>query len=65
LQELQASYVGQTKKQLKTRIKEYINNIKLEPLKYSVISEYILNYKHFFIGKILTSLTEKITITKD
>jgi len=33
---------------LKTRIKEHINNIKLEPSRHSVISEHNLNYKYSF-----------------
>jgi len=41
-----ASYVGQTKRQLKTRIKEHINNSKSS--KSSVITEYIWEYSHSF-----------------
>jgi len=37
-----ASYVGQTKKQLKTRLKEHRNNIKLDQSKHSVISEHTI-----------------------
>jgi len=43
-----ASYVGQTKRQMKTRIREHCNNIKLDESKHSVISEHILNFKHKF-----------------
>jgi len=43
-----ASYVGQTKRQLKTRFKKHNNNIKLNSFKCSVISEYILKYSHIF-----------------
>jgi len=43
-----ASYVGQTKRQLQTRIKEHRNNIKLDSSKHSVITEHILKYSHTF-----------------
>jgi len=43
-----ASYVGQTKRQLKTRIKEHYNNIKLPSSKPSVITEHIIKCSHSF-----------------
>jgi len=43
-----ATYVGQTKRQLKTRVKEHCNNIKLDKSRHSVISEHILNYNYRF-----------------
>jgi len=43
-----ASYVGQTKRQLKTRVKEHSNNYKLTPSRHSVITEHILKYSHSF-----------------
>jgi len=43
-----ASYVGQTKRQLKTRIKEHCNNYKLLSSNPSVITEHMLNYSHSF-----------------
>jgi len=43
-----ASYVGQTKRQLQTRIKEHSNNQKLIPSKHSVITEHMLKHSHFF-----------------
>ena len=43
-----ASYVGQTKKQLQTRIKEHRNNIKLDQSKYSAISKHITEINHDF-----------------
>jgi len=43
-----ASYVGQTKRQLKTRTKEYFNNIKLDESRHSVITQYILEFNHSF-----------------
>jgi len=43
-----ASYVGQTKRQLKTRAKEHFNNIKLDESRHSVITQHILNYNHSF-----------------
>jgi hypothetical protein len=43
-----ASYVGQTKRQLGTRLKEHKNNFKLEPSKHSVVTEHILEYNHSF-----------------
>jgi len=44
----EASYVGQTKRQLRTRIREHINNLKQDQTKHSVISEHILNHNHNF-----------------
>jgi len=44
----EASYVGQTKRQLKTRIKEHKNNIKLDQSKHSVITEHITKFNHSF-----------------
>jgi len=43
-----ASYVGQTKRQLKTRLKEHKHNLKQDCSKHSVISEHIVKYNHFF-----------------
>jgi len=43
-----ATYTGQTKRQLQTRVKEHYNNIKLDSTKHSVISEHILKYNHMF-----------------
>jgi len=43
-----ATYVGQTKRQLKTRLKEHTNNLKQDQSKYSVISEHIIEYNHSF-----------------
>ena len=43
-----ASYVGQTKRQLKTRIKEHKNNINGNINRFSVISEHIIKEKHDF-----------------
>jgi len=37
----EATYVGQTKRQLRTRLKEHKNNLKQDQSKYSVISEHI------------------------
>jgi len=42
------SYVGQTKRQLLTRVKEYISNIRLDPIKHSVVSEHIITFNHSF-----------------
>lgn len=39
-----ASYVGQIKRKLNTRIKEHTDNIKLDSSKHSVISEHITRY---------------------
>jgi len=36
-----ASYVGQIKRQLNTRIKEHIINVRLDPSKHLVVSEHI------------------------
>jgi len=43
-----ASYVGQTKRQIRTRIKEHYNNIKTDKSKHSVITEHIINFNHNF-----------------
>jgi len=43
-----ATYVGQTKRQLRTRIKEHKNNIKLDQSKLCVISEHIIKFNHSF-----------------
>lgn len=43
-----ATYIGQTKRQLCTRIREHKNNIKLDSTRHSVISEHILNQSHTF-----------------
>jgi len=43
-----ASYVGQTKRQLKTRLKEHKSNVKLDSNKLSVISEHINLFNHTF-----------------
>ena len=43
-----ASYVGQTGRQLGTRMKEHKANIKLDPARHSVISEHILEFDHSF-----------------
>jgi len=41
-----ATYVGQTKRQLKTRIREHKNNIKQDQSKHSIISEHIIKFNH-------------------
>jgi len=46
-----ASYVGQTKRQLKTRISEHVKNIKLEESKHSVITKHMLEKGHIFDWK--------------
>jgi len=43
-----ASYVGQTKRQLRTRIKEHVSDINKKNGSPSVISEHILNFNHDF-----------------
>jgi len=43
-----ASYVGQTKRKMMTRIKEHHDNIKLDKSKHSVITEHILDLNHNF-----------------
>jgi len=46
-----ASYVGQTKRQLKTRIREHYNNIKLDDSKYSVVTQHMVKHNHTFDWK--------------
>jgi len=43
-----ASYVGQTKRKLKTRINEHKSNIKMDSNKHSVISKHIIELDHNF-----------------
>jgi len=43
-----ASYVGQTKRQLKTRISEHVKNITSDESKHSVITKHMLNNNHTF-----------------
>jgi len=43
-----ASYVGQTKRKLKTRLKEHMKNIRLDDSKHSVITKHMLEYNHTF-----------------
>jgi len=38
----------QTKRQLRTKVKEHKNNIKQDYSKHSVISEHIIKYNHSF-----------------
>lgn len=44
----EASYVGQIKRQLRTRIKEHINNVRLDSSRHSVVSEHTLKMQHLF-----------------
>ncbi|KYN50317.1 hypothetical protein ALC62_11555, partial [Cyphomyrmex costatus] len=44
----ESTYVGQTKRQLQTRIKEHRNNIRLDSSKHSVIFQHIIEYGHNF-----------------
>ena len=46
-----ATYVGQTKRQLRTKAKEHINNIKLDPSKHSVITSHRIFFDHSFNWK--------------
>jgi len=46
--ECDVSYVGQTKRQIRTRIKEYRHNIKLDETRHSVLTNHIVNHKHTF-----------------
>jgi len=41
-----ASYVGQTKRQLKTRINEHVKNIRFDESKHSVITKHIIEENH-------------------
>jgi len=43
-----ASYVGQTKRQLKTRINEHVKNITSDESKHSVITKHMLDNDHTF-----------------
>ncbi|KYN06205.1 hypothetical protein ALC62_02852 [Cyphomyrmex costatus] len=43
-----STYVGQTKRQLQTRIKEHKNNLRMDSSKHSVISQHIMEYDHRF-----------------
>jgi len=41
------SYVEQIKRQIRTRIKEHRNNVKLDKTRHSIITDHIVNHKHF------------------
>ena len=60
-----ASYVKQTKRQLKTRINEHKNNIRWDSSRYSVITEHILNHKFDWeevsIKKLFKKLFKRMT----
>jgi len=43
-----AMYVGQTKRQLKTRLREHKNNIRQDLSNNSVVSEHSINFNHAF-----------------
>jgi len=43
-----ATYIGQTKRQLGTRVKEHRNNIRMDPSKHSVVTEHIIKENHTF-----------------
>jgi len=43
-----ASYVGQTKRKLKTRLNEHKNNVRLEESKHSVITKHMVENSHTF-----------------
>jgi len=49
--ECNASYVGQTKRQLKTRTREHVNNSKSSVAKPSVITEHMREFSHSFNWK--------------
>ena len=59
-----ATYVGQSKRQLKTRIKEHRNNIKLAPDEHSVVSEHIIHYDHKFNWEHASILDKEINYHK-
>jgi len=46
-----ASYVGQIKRQLKTRIREHYNNIRSDESRYLVVTQHMVKYNHFFDWK--------------
>jgi len=43
-----ATYIGQTKRQLATRVKEHKNNIRLDSSRHSVVSDHISKTSHTF-----------------
>jgi hypothetical protein len=46
-----ATYVGQTKRQLGTRVREHMNNIRLDPSRHSVVTEHRIEHDHTFDWK--------------
>jgi len=57
-----ASYIGQTKRYLNTRLKEHFNNIKLHHSSHSVVSKHRSEFQHEFDWKKFNILhTEKHT----
>jgi len=64
--ECDVSYVGQTKRQIRTRIKEHRNNIKLDKTRHSVITDHIVNYTNtLLIGTLSELRIRNLIITKD
>jgi hypothetical protein len=59
-----AAYVGQSKRQLRTRIKEHRANIKSNPDKHSVVSEHIIQCNHSFDWEHVTILDREANYHK-
>ena len=59
-----ATYVGQSKRQLKTRIKEHRTNINSDPDKHSVVSNHVINYNHSFDWEHVMILDKEVNYHK-
>jgi len=59
-----ASYVGQTRRQLKTRISEHIKNIRLDESKHSVVTKHSLDNGHTFDWSNITILDHETNFYK-
>jgi len=59
-----ASYIGQTKRHLRTRVKEHFNNIKVHASNLSVISKHKLEFNHDFDWSILVILHNEKHVRK-
>jgi len=58
----EATYAGQTKRQLKTRFKEHKNNLKQDQSKHSVISEHITKYKSVVFIRLLKYIKRYVNV---
>jgi len=58
------SYVGQTKRQIKTKIKQHRNNIRMDEIRHSIITDHILNHQHTFDWNIIKIMDSESNYNK-